>query len=265
MRVYELTFFNRTKTDSLPLYTRTSPKMLRYAGGKSRAVKQLQAYLPDEPIVAPFLGGGSVELAHAKTHRVIANDVCEPLINYWRTLQVDCDNLQASLSTYPPSKEIYTAFKSSLDEGTELERATKFYYVNRCCFSGCMTGGFSGARFTPSCIAKLSSVNLTNIEFHNQDYETFLNAYPTHFAYLDPPYDVPNLYLSTSFDHERLATLLHARKSKWILCYNDTPRIRALYADCTIIPVSWAYGMNASRKSNEVIILPKTETRVDRA
>ena len=231
--------------------------MLRYAGGKSRAVKQIQTYLPDEPIVSPFLGGGSVELAHAKTHTVIANDVYEPLINYWRTLQSNRTELQASLFQYEPRKEIYNAFKSSLDEGSDLERAAKFYYVNRCCFSGCMTGGFSGVRFTPSCIRKLSSVDLSNIEFHNQDFETFLTAHPTHFAYLDPPYDVPNLYLSQSFDHERLAALLKTR-DRWLLSYNDTPRIRELYAGCKIVPIEWTYGMTKTKKSNEILISPPT-------
>jgi site-specific DNA-adenine methylase len=121
-----------------------------------------------------------------------------------------------------------------------------------------MTGGYSGTRFTPSCIAKLASVNLGNLEFHNQDFETFLSAYPTHFAYLDPPYDVPNLYLSERFDHERLAAILHARQSRWVLCYNDTPRIRALYQEwCEISVAQWSYGMNASKRSNEILIAPR--------
>jgi len=231
--------------------------MLRYAGGKSRAVKQIQSYLPDEPIVSPFLGGGAVELDHAKRHKVIANDICEPLVNYWRTLQTNRENLQAALREYPASKETYTAFKSSLDEGTELERASKFFYINRCCFSGCMTGGFSGVRFTPSCIDKLTSVDVSNIEFHNQDFEAFLNAYPTHFAYLDPPYDVSNLYLSQPFNHERLAEILKTR-DRWLLSYNDTPRIRTLYADCEIIPIEWKYGMTKNKKSNEILIRPSS-------
>lgn len=229
--------------------------MLRYAGGKTRAVNQIQSYLPDEPIISPFLGGGSVELAHAKTHGVIANDVCEPLINYWKILQSNPHQLQAALSELEPSKNLYTIFKSSLTEGTGLERAVKFFYVNRCCFSGCMTGGFSGERFTDSCIRKLADVNLTNIEFHTQDYVEFLSNYPDHFVYADPPYDVPNLYLSSSFNHERLAALLHTR-IRWILSYNDTPLIRTLYADCEIVPIQWSYGMTKSKKSNEILIRP---------
>jgi site-specific DNA-adenine methylase len=119
-----------------------------------------------------------------------------------------------------------------------------------------MTGGYTAVRSPIGCIDALERVDLTNLTVRRCDYEETLSAHPTTFAYLDPPYDVPNLYLSEPFNHERLSAILHARQSDWILCYNDTPRIRALYADCEILPVSWAYGMNASRKSNEIVITP---------
>ena len=228
--------------------------MLRYAGGKTRAISQIQPYLPDEPIASAFLGGGSLELAHSKKHKVYANDICEDLINFYHVLHTDCERLQASLrSLLPPNKDTYKAFKLSLAEGTPLERAVKFFYVNRCCFSGCMTGGFSGTRFTASCIEKVSSFNLSSMEFHNLDYEEFLNRYPTLFAYLDPPYDVPNLYRSEPFNHERLATYLKTR-NRWILSYNDTPRIRNLYAGYTIVPLKWTYGM-ARKQGDEILVL----------
>lgn len=229
--------------------------MLRYAGGKSRAISQIQAYLPDEPIVSAFFGGGSVELYHSKRHLVIGNDIYEPLVTYWLQLQSNRDELKSSLRKLIPNKETYSAFKMSLHQGTPLERATKFFYVNRCCFSGCMTGGFSGVRFTPSCIHKLDKVDLSNIEFHNQDWKPFLDSYPNHFAYLDPPYDVPNLYLSDPFDHERLAIYLKTR-NRWLMSYNDTPRIRELYSDCEIIPLKWKYGMT-QKESKEILIRPK--------
>lgn len=225
--------------------------MLRYAGGKTRAIPHIQPYIPDEPIVSPFFGGGAIELKHTKP--VIANDICEPLINFWKVLQSDKASLQQSLSQLTPDKTLYTAYKKSLDEGTDLERAVKFFYVNRCCFSGCMTGGFSGSRFTPSSIAKLDTVDLANFTFHNIDYEEFLSMYPNHFAYIDPPYDVPNLYLADPFDHERLAYVLKQR-SRWILSYNDTPRIRSLYAGYTIVELDWKYGMT-QKKANEILIL----------
>lgn len=226
--------------------------MLRYAGGKQRAVKLLETYIPDgtTQVVSPFTGGGSFEMHLAKKGiQVICNDIYEPLINYF-THQEDC--LPLVRGYLPINKDVYLRLKTTLNEGTDVERAAKFFVVNRSCFSGCMTGGFSGARFTESCIKVL---DLRNLTFMNMDYEALLDVYPDTFAYLDPPYDQPNLYLSAPFDHKRLALKLKGRKN-WVMSYNDTPLIRELYADCIIEPIVWSWSMNAKKKSNEIIIRP---------
>jgi DNA adenine methylase len=233
-----------------------TPSVLRYAGGKRRAVKSILPYIPDGDVVSPFLGGASLELVLAKTRKVYAGDIMECVINFWTVLQTMPTELIASIQNLVPSKTLYREFQASLNEGTPLERAVKFYFVNRTCFSGCMTGGYSGTRFTPKCIESLRRVSLENIVLYHTDYETLLNAYPTTFAYLDPPYDVPNLYLSDAFNHERLASILHTR-DHWLLSYNDTPRIRELYKDCEFLPVKWSYGMSSNKASNEVLIRPK--------
>ena len=232
--------------------------MLRYAGGKTRAIKQLLPLIPRTEIVSPFLGGGSLELVLAKTARVYAGDILAALVDFWNVMKTDRQSLIARLRTlHPFTKELYAECKSTLnDSPTPLDRAVKFFIINRCCYSGCMTGGYTNARSPIRCIDKLETIDLTNITIRNCDYETLLTDHPTTFAFLDPPYDVPNLYLSTPFDHERLAQILHARQTDWLLCYNDTPRIRRLYADCTITPISWAYGMNQTRTSNEILIRP---------
>ena len=231
--------------------------MLRYAGGKSRAIKTLEPYVPPGDVVSPFLGGGSFELHLAKTRTVYASDCFEPLVAFWTAMKTDRESLVTELkSLHPFTKETYKTFQKTLNEPGN--QAVKFFVVNRCCFSGCITGGYSGARAPMSCIDALTKPDLTNLEIACRDYEAQLALYPTMFAFLDPPYDVPNLYGSPAFDHERLARVLRERKSGWMLCYNDTPRIRALYQDwCRIDAVSWAYGMNASRKSNEIVITPQ--------
>jgi len=227
-------------------------RMLRYAGGKQRAIKLLDKYVPEGTthVASAFTGGSSFEmhLAH-KGIKVFSNDVYEPLINYFKHQSACLPLVRAYL---PITKETYLRLKTTMNEGSDIERAAKYFVVNRSCFSGCMTGGFSGARFTESCIKEL---DLTNIEFSNLDYEQFLDTHPDVLTYLDPPYDQPNLYLSAPFNHERLAQTLKKRKN-WFMSYNDTPRIRELYADCIIEPVEWAWSMNAKKKSSEIIIRP---------
>ena len=58
------------------------------------------------------------------------------------------------------------------------------------------------------------------------------------------------------FDHKSLHSLLTNRQN-WLLCYNDCDFIRQHYADYEIVPAAWAYGMNKSKKSNEVFIISR--------
>ena len=83
--------------------------------------------------------------------------------------------------------------------------------------------------------------------------------------YLDHPYFLENnLYGRKSseedlFDHEGLLDVLH-KKTKWILSYNKSPKVKKLYRDFDIYEEKWSYGMsdvNSRKKntSNELVIL----------
>jgi DNA adenine methylase len=233
--------------------------MLRYAGGKTRAIPLLKTYIPADTteIVSPFLGGGSLELALGIP--VHGSDCFAPLIAFWECMKTQREELVQRLrDMHPFTREVYYECRNTLDTGSLLDLAVKFFIVNRCCFSGCITGGYTPSRSPLSCIARLESIDLTNLDVCCRDFEAQLSAYPTLYAFLDPPYDVPNLYGSPEFDHERLARVLRERTSNWLLCYNDTPRIRGLYQEwCDIHSVQWSYGMNASKRSNEILIVPK--------
>jgi len=252
-------FISKAPSTPTTLVLPKTKSMLRYAGGKSRALSLLRQTVPEGTtvVIAPFLGGGSFELDLVKRGVVVhAADAFAPLVSFWTALKTDREALITELlGLHPFTKELYRSCQSSMDS------AAKFFIVNRCCFSGCMTGGYTPSRAPLSCLEKLRAVDVSTLDVQLCDYETLLTQYPTDFAYLDPPYDVPNLYASAPFDHERLARVLRARTSDWVLCYNDTPRIRALYGDwCDLQPVSWSYGMNTSKTSNEIFIRPRSKT-----
>ena len=74
-----------TTTSSLKSYK--TP--LRYPGGKSRACKKMEPYIPDlrfyDVYYEPFLGGGSVALHITKKYpnlKIVVNDLYEPLYNF---------------------------------------------------------------------------------------------------------------------------------------------------------------------------------------
>ena len=59
--------------------------ILRYVGGKSRAVKHILPHLEGaEVLYSPFFGGGSIEFAFSEKGKVIACDLYEPVAVFWQ-------------------------------------------------------------------------------------------------------------------------------------------------------------------------------------
>ncbi len=59
--------------------------------------------------------------------------------------------------------------------------------------------------------------------------------------------------LHQTFEHERLHSLLTKREG-WLMSYNNCAEIREMYKDYEIIEAKWAYGMNKSKQSSEILI-----------
>ena len=125
---------------------------LRYPGGKSRACTKMDPFFPDlrdyKEYREPFLGGGSVAIHITKKYPhldIWVNDLYEPLYNFWRVLQDDgralYERLQDLKSTHPDEESARKLFLESKDivnayTESNLSRASSFYIVNKCSFSG---------------------------------------------------------------------------------------------------------------------------------
>jgi len=259
----------------------TSP--LRYPGGKTRACKLLLELVKNnfdttqfDCVLSPFFGGGSFEfkLQEELGWSVKANDGFAPLICFWRAAKNNnaelVDRVRAIYATV--SKEQLQALRSALTTQSDVDQAASVFAINRCSFSGAtLSGGFSdGAirgRFTPSSIQRLANLNLSQVDFWNQDFEVFLKEQWQHntFVFLDPPYYLEKgskLYgtsgdMHQTFDHSKLSVLLKGKKG-WLMTYNNCEWVRNAYSDCLILDAEWAYGMNKSKKSSEVVIIPRS-------
>lgn len=254
---------------------------LRYPGGKTRALRILtdamNTHYPGRTtLLSPFLGGGSFELdAASRGYTVYANDLFKPLYTFWDVLQSHPTELhQSVLERLPVSKDEFANLRRNiLTQTSPLEIATDYFLVNRCSFSGAtFCGGFSAEaaekRCNRSAVDRLLKVDLTTVRLSNLDANEFLRQHPetpNTVVYADPPYFISTYVygkdgdMHEAFDHAALAQTLRAR-SDWILSYNDCSHIRELYAGCRILPVSWSYGMNAKKKSSEILILPPVQT-----
>jgi DNA adenine methylase len=241
---------------------------LRYPGGKSRALKTLLPIIPKQfsEYREPFMGGCSVFLAvkqHNTNKKYWLNDLNTSLHNFWRTLR-DAPSLliheiQQIKNNEKDGRTLYAKLVSETPL-TSFDDAVRFFVLNRITFSGVTEcGGYSQEafekRFTQSSIDRLVSVAPLLIETNitNVDYEAVVNAEgDSVFLFLDPPYlsaEKSKPYgkkgsLHTNFDHERFAGVVKDCKHRWMITYDDCPKIRELFDFASIIDWRLQYGMN---------------------
>jgi DNA adenine methylase len=247
---------------------------LRYPGGKSRACTKLDTYIPDlreyKEYREPFLGGGSVAIHITKKYphlQVWVNDLYEPLVNFWKTLQDDgyalYKRLQELKSRYPDegsAKGLFLEAKELVndDSVSPLYRACSFYVINKCSFSG-LTESSSFSRqasvsnFSMRGIEKLQGYSqiIKDWKITNGRYQELLSDDKSVFTYLDPPYDInSNLYgkkgdMHKSFDHDGFATICDRFVGPQLISYNSSQLIKDRFKDYEVGEFDLTYTMRS--------------------
>ena len=241
----------------------------RYAGGKFYARKLILAHIPKHSsYIEPFAGGGSIFFAKNKVEFNQLNDIDSDLINVYLTIRDKPEDLINFLkkrlvkesripnaltseielgNPLPATKELHKFFKNIYKPQNDLERAGRWFYLNRTSYSGIMNSqnmywGY-GDKFSmqpknwPQNILrtseKLQGVNLTSLDFE----DVIDNAPKGSLLFIDPPYynaDQDKFYqhFFSKDDHFRLAECLkrNSRRLKLFVTYDNIPEIRKLYS-----------------------------------
>jgi len=146
-----------------------------------------------------------------------------------------------------------------------LQRATRFFILNRISFSGLVeSGGYSKQafkkRFTESSIERISIASeiLQDVKITNLDYwDVVKNRGKNTFIFLDPPYmsnKEAKLYgekgvLHSNFKHDRFAKHIKKSNHKWLITYDDCSGVQKVYnfansAELNIQGWKLQYGVN---------------------
>lgn len=258
---------------------------LRYPGGKSRAIQRMKLLLPEEfdEYREPFVGGGSffIYLKQIRPDpRIWINDLNEELYWFWIYAQKDSEKLAKEVSKIRNRRKngqnlFDDMANANVNTLTEIERAVRFFVLNRITFSGVVeSGGYSQlafeSRFTDSSIERVSKLGalLDGVKITHLDYRELLHdGDKTIFTFLDPPYfkaTKSKLYgkngiLHTGFNHEEFAQEMKQCKHSWLITYDDSPEIRENFSFAKIYEWELQYGMNnykqgKAEKGNELFI-----------
>ena len=255
--------------------TKSHKTPLRYPGGKSRALSKLFQFIPNlsdyTEYREPFLGGGSVAIEVSKRYphlKIWVNDLYEPLYNFWRQIQNNGEEIKDKLieykSLYPnPDKArgLFVESKELVNDQTldSLDRAVRFYIVNKCSFSGLTeNSSFSQqasiSNFSMNGIEKLTGYQemISNWKFTNESYEQLLSDDRSVFIYLDPPYEIKdNLYggkggtMHKRFDHDEFAIQCDRYASSQLVSYNSDQIIRDRFDGWTVAEFAHTYTMRS--------------------
>ncbi|MBI2428165.1 MAG: DNA adenine methylase [Ignavibacteriales bacterium] len=259
--------------------TKRLKSVLRYPGGKVRAIEFLMPFFPGKykEYREPFVGGGSVliSLLQKKTsfENFWINDLNYDLYCFWKYAKVDGQKLIEAIQTIKNNcldgRNLFNNYTQVNVGYADFERAVRFFILNRITFSGTVdSGGYSQkafeTRFTQSSIDRLRLLPslLNKVKITHCDYEGVVKENGENvFLFLDPPYfsaTKSKLYgkngdLHISFDHERFAEVMKDCSHRWLITYDDSPEIKKLFNFAYQYPWELQYGMNNYKKDSAEI------------
>lgn len=220
----------------------------RYPGGKFYARKLILGSLPEHArYCEPFAGGASVFFAKERVRHSSLNDLDQELMNALTQIRDNVEGLIGLLSGVEATKSGHAYYKEEYRPSNDLERAFRWYYLNRTSYSGIMRRencywGYARKysmqpRNWPPHL-RMASDKLQGVELTCRDFEGVIDSQPDGaFLFVDPPYydaDQQKFYNCTFgvADHVRLAQCLRRNTGRltFLLTYDDHPEVRRMYS-----------------------------------
>lgn len=256
----------------------TTKSLLRYPGGKTKAIKYIRSIwqkIPHSEYREPFVGGGSIILAKPPVKFNWINDINDELISFYRVL-ADPEKREEfikELISLKINKEFYDSLFTS-KPNDEYDKAKKFYILNRCSFSGITKwNSYIGlVRYNIENAQHLMREfgnKIHNYKITCMDFSKVIEASPEEdnvFLILDPPYAESRQEAAYDFpftkkDHMRLSNNLKKTEYPFLLTYDDCQFIRELYDWAYQYEYTWTYSVanvrthhNPRESGNELFI-----------
>ncbi len=231
-----------------------------YRGGKFHLAPKIIKLFPSHKVYVEVFGGAaSVLLAKPPSPIEVYNDDNGLLVNLFETVRNRPQLLIDKTRTILYSRELYETWREELTMDLvlrdPLEAAVKTYYCLLSSFIGDPTKGWAfqrkgrdGGPNRWTNIAQrilLLTERLRHVAIDKLDYADCIKNWDTEktLFFLDPPYlsTVSKGWYGNGFDfedHAELQKLLSGAKARWLMTLDDVPRLRELYRDWVVHPIT---------------------------
>ena len=269
---------------------------LRYPGGKAVLGRFLAEVVDCNGLhggryYEPYAGGAGAALdllTQGHVSEIFINDADYAVASFWTAVTTQNARFLDTLAAAPITVDEWRRQKAIYRQG---KKAAPFslgfaaFFLNRTSRSGILTksgpiGGYDqagpyklDARLNKAAMANRLAVladHKNAIHVFNSDAIAFLKAaLPPRasadrrkvLVYLDPPYYAQGSRLYLNYyqprDHAVLARYMAAQHVlPWLMSYDNTPEIRALYPQCDTFEFSLNHSTQNTRRDPELLIVP---------
>lgn len=245
-----------------------------WPGGKRRLAKHILPIIENQPhrcYVEPFAGGAAILFMRTPAPVEVINDLNGELVRLYRCVRYHLDELVRHFRWSLASREMFKwAQLQNTETLTDIQRAARFFYLQKLAFGARVTGQTFGTAAT--CPARLNllrieedlsaaHLRLARVTIEHLTWQDCVARYdrPETLFYCDPPYFETEGYGSDfGLDqHKALAATLGSLRGRAVLSINDHPAMRKVYGAFRRkrLKASYTIGGNARPKAASELLV----------
>lgn len=220
--------------------------IIPWIGGKGRLADWILPKFPRHTCyVEAFTGAGAMYFAKPPAEVEVLNDVNGELVNLYRVMKHHPEELIRQFKWALSSRKVYEWHQMTPPETlTDIQRAARFYYLQKLSFGGKVDGQTFGTATTSPPRLNLyrieedlsqAHIRLQSTYIEDLSWEKVVDKYdrPHTLHYMDPPYWGTEGYgVEFGWEHyERMAEFAASAKGMVIISINDHPDIRRVFSE----------------------------------
>lgn len=245
--------------------------IIPWIGGKRRLAPVLLPLFPDHSCyVEPFAGAAALYWLKEPADCEVLNDVNGELVNLYRVVKHHLEEFLRQFKWALSSRKIFEWQQATQPETlTDIQRAARFFYLQKLAFGGRVDGqSFGTSTTTPPRLNLLrleedlsaAHLRLARTHIEHLTWADCVARYdrPHTVFFCDPPYWETEGY-GVDFplaEYKQLAAAARDVAGTMIITVNDHPVMRQVFAglDMRSVPISYTVGGGAGVDRAELII-----------
>ena len=243
-----------------------------WIGGKSQLASRIIARIPAHRCyVEAFAGAAWVLFKRPESEVEVLNDLNRDVVTLYRVVQHHIEEFVRYFKWMLVSRDEFDRMRRVDPETlTDVQRAARFFYLQKCCFGGRIVRPTFGTATT-----RPPKLNLLRIEedlsaahlrlartyVECLPYEQAISKYdsPDTFLFVDPPYwgceDYYGKEMFSRDDFIRLRDILAGIKGRFLLTLNDLPEVREIFGGFEIEGQQLTYTVGKGATSAREIFI----------